>query len=751
MTPVIFGESSPAATLWTSVWRTVLAALAYIVLVTHTAVADPSQTGGDVVLRTISSRADSASGGDVLIELRSPNSSTWIAHFNGRDVSSSFRPTKASHAYVALLDGLKNGKNILEILVDGTVRSTLEIVGHPLAGPIFSGPHQQPFICETDVDGLGPAIDRDCNAKTIVQYYYKSTEPVSQKPDIQLILATINRTTSKSLPQGFKPYDTSAPPPADMAKTVTSEGNTVNYVIRRELGVINRAVYEIQFLHQPGDPLPTPWARPKGGWNGRLVYEFGGGCSAGYRQGTLIPSGDNPQLVLAQGYALATSTLNIAENNCNDRVSAETLSMVREHFIKSYGMPVHTIGFGASGGAIQVHMIAQNYPGLLDGIIPKMSFPDMLTTDLRRTDCILLDRAFRNSGDAWSEQQKTAVSGFATWHDCLEIARRAPSETAKGRYTEKCDASIPPELVYDHITNPTGARCDYFSTEKNVFGFDRETGLVRRPLDNIGVQYGLRAFNDAKISAEQFIDLNENVGGIDGDGLIVSARTRANTDALKIAYTQGLVVTGGGGLSQIPIIDWRYYVDDRANLHDAFRSYAMRARLSAANGDADNQVILVDPAFDYFHISGRLDPNDGQYSRREGELIRQMDRWLDNVSADASSRTEHEKVVANKPSDLVDGCWTLEGERISEPASYGGHRKCNDIYPSHADPRIAAGGPVSDDVLKCQLKPIDSAEYLQPLTADQLARLKVVFPSGVCDWGRPGVGQEITKSTWRFY
>jgi len=32
-----------------------------------------------------------------------------------------------------------------------------------------------------------------------------------------------------------------------------------------------------------------------------------------------------------------------------------------------------------------------------------------------------------------------------------------------------------------------------------------------------------------------------------------------------------------------------------------------------------------------------------------------------------------------------------------------------------------------------------------------LERLRAVFPGGVCDYSRPGVGQQITKVTWQKY
>ena len=63
-----------------------------------------------------------------------------------------------------------------------------------------------------------------------------------------------------------------------------------------------------------------------------------------------------------------------------------------------------------------------------------------------------------------------------------------------------------------------------------------------------------------------------------------------------------------------------------------------------------------------------------------------------------------------------------------------------------------AGAPVTDDVLKCQLKPIADAEYL-PATfnAAEKARLAGIFSSGVCDYSATGVGQVPLKGTWLKY
>jgi hypothetical protein len=123
---------------------------------------------------------------------------------------------------------------------------------------------------------------------------------------------------------------------------------------------------------------PSP-LRPDSNWNGKLIHTFGGGCNSGYHQGTSTGGVLNDQ-VLSNGYAVASSTLNVLDNNCSTIISAEAAMMVKEHIIDTYGPVRFTIGWAGSGGAIQQYEIADSYPGILDGIIPSISFPDPLTT-----------------------------------------------------------------------------------------------------------------------------------------------------------------------------------------------------------------------------------------------------------------------------------------------------------------------------------------------------------------------------------
>jgi hypothetical protein len=402
------------------------------------------------------------------------------------------------------------------------------------------------------------------------------------------------------------------------------------------------------------------------------------------------------------------------------------------------------IGVGRSGGAMQQHLIAQNYPGLLDGIVVEYSFPDMASTAQSVTDCSLLGQAFDTSRERWTDPQKAAVSGTATWHTCqswsgLPIAD--PRKFCERAYPVEQE-QLPKDSIYDRNTNPKGVRCDLYDNEINVFGGNSPTGVALRPLYNVGVQYGLVAFNAGKISFQQFIELNETIGGYDDDGNIVAKRMEAAPEALDFAYSRGLLLTGGGGLSQIPIIDWRSYLDDEGEGRDRVRSFVTRARLIAANDNADNQVILSGPRLD--SLTDLLSPSPALTVHRERDIV-QMDRWLDNISADGADGALPEKIARDKPADLTDGCWATDGERIDTA------ERCNQPYPPHADPRIAAGGPLTDDILKCPLKPVTAADYSRSLTDDQLQQLKSIFPAGVCDYSKPSVGQQVTRYTWQVF
>jgi hypothetical protein len=381
-------------------------------------------------------------------------------------------------------------------------------------------------------------------------------------------------------------------------------------------------------------------------------------------------------------------------------------------------------------------MIATNYPGLLDGIIPGRVYPDNMTFLVPLFDCELLGRAFAASPSQWTAAQKTAVSGYADFNYCTNNGTRYPNLRP-----QNCDPlAVPAALIYDPIANRAGARCTYQDNLVNVYGIDPRTGFARRPFDNEGVQYGLGALNAGVIAFDQFADLNERIGGHDIDGNVVAARTVADREALRVAYRTGRIAEGGGGLASLPIIDLRSYLDGTGDVHDAHHSKILRARLLAANGNADNHVVLTVASTGT--LGNDLNGPDTPLQAVTRTTLASMDAWLANLASDRSDRSAAEKVARNKPQGLVDACYTSSLQRITDPA------QCAQLYPYASDPRLVAGATWTDDRLKCARKPVDPRDYSPPLTAGQIARVRAIFPDGVCDYHQPGIEQRGLQGTW---
>ncbi len=706
--------------------------------------ASPGFAAPPLVITTLSTAPDRVSGGDVLVKVAAPPSallSSVRVTLNDSDVTSVFVPDVASHSLVGLVTGLTDGKNVLQAATEHANPSfsgKLKLFNYPITGPIFSGPHETPFFCMTQnfrvppgttaQPTLGPALDANCSIATRVDYVYRST---GAPP------------TFKTLPAGLT-Y------PADLARTTTTLGKNVPYIVRVETGTINRAIYQTAVLHDPiAEPAATP-ATPPSAWNRRLVYTLGGGCTGGwYIQGTSIGNGGILEdLMLRQGYGVASSSLNVFGNNCNEVLAAESLMMVKERFIESYGPVLFTIGYGCSGGSEQAHPISDAYPGLLDGIIVGCSFPEVTAAMvLNVTDADLFLHYLNNTTTKWTDAQILAATGYPTVTTLSTIGPGNAIRTKAQGGT--CNAAVPVSMRYDAATNPGGVRCDLYDHMVNLLGRDGKTGFARRPIDNVGVQYGLDALNAGVITKAMFLDLNRKIGGYDVDGNYVSDRTVGDKAVLKAAYEGGRVTNGGLGLRATPIIDYRGYVDQPENggeVHSRFHSFSLRQRLLNANGTFDNQVMLVE--------DGRAGTTGlfGDTSPVLSHALTQMDQWLTSLGADTSSDSAIAKIRRAKPADLVDACFTQNGTvKIAEPQVFQGPTQCNQLYPSFSTPRMAAGGPLSNDVLKCNLKSVKLSNYNVTFTKNEADQLKTIFPKGVCDFTKPGVGQEPTEGTWLFF
>ncbi len=232
----------------------------------------------DVRIVTVSARNDMISGNTVLVRIDVASGISLdevLVDLNGGNATAAFHALPGGRSLLGLVEGLRLGQNLLTVSERGRAgdgRSTwLTLANFPISGPIiFSGPHETPFMCVTasfplPVTGgtLGPPLDTNCSIASRVDYIYRSTAGV------------------------FKPLRVPTIHPADLAHTTTNRGHFVPYIVRVETGTINRAIYQTAILHDPtAEPPPDPWRQPAG-WNGRLIYKFGGGCAGGwYIQGS---------------------------------------------------------------------------------------------------------------------------------------------------------------------------------------------------------------------------------------------------------------------------------------------------------------------------------------------------------------------------------------------------------------------------------------------------------------------------------
>jgi hypothetical protein len=502
--------------------------------------------------------------------------------------------------------------------------------------------------------------------------------------------------------------------------------------------VINRAIYQLAVLDDPtaasGDP--NAW-KPGPGWNRKIVVSFGGSSGTQYIQGAMTPPGGTGggltgsvlnHGALSKGFAYLISSELVNGRRGNGVLQGETLMMIKEYIIERYGVPKWTVGSGGSGGAIQQLVITQMYPGLLDGLMPSLTFPD---STLHTIDSILLTELWPKLDPAvWTQEKKTAVEGFTpgtarAWNAAYGRLG-VPTNAAGCALKDKT-------LVFDAATNPKGARCTTQDIRANIYGRDPATGFARRPTDNVGLQYGLAALNSGALTVDDFLEVNEKIGGTDLDGRIVAQRTVGDPVALRGVYESGMQASYNGALANVPILLSRVYTDHRGDIHDRQRDFVVRARLQKANGRVDNTVIWI--AGNAAAIGGTLDT---------------MTRWLDAMAADAAPLSP-DKVVKHKPEEAVDTCWDQAGNRIVEPASFDAKNRCNALFPVHSEPRLVAGAPLTNDVMKCQLKPVNFSDYAVPFTDAQKARMKQIFAAGVCDFSKPGVGQVPIQGTYRKY
>ena len=676
-----------------------------------------------------------------------------------------------------------------------TIRRPRDTFNYPIpvggVGPIeslFSGPSQYPFLCLTEKSGLGqPLIDnhegvgipiyeedsagkktskvvgysKDCSIKTRAYYFY-----------------------NKKGTERFFPLESAS----DDIEKITINGKDIDFIVRIEVGTINRYIYGVATLKGEGESLD----KPNGSyWNKKLIYQFRGGVGIGKRQGRLTPASllNRRHDELKRGYAIAYSTGNQTSNHYNIWRAEELVMRVKNQFVALYGEPDYTVGIGGSGGAIQQYLIAQNHSGLLDGAITLYSYPDMISQTLYGFDCELLEYYFdvtdrdNSKWETWGNRSNiqglNALPGienkFSPYYMLAKIV--------KGDWLPKTDGMTEcvngwrglvqltnnPHFVHfssgfsDEVNKKV--HWTHWDDLKSLYG-KSASGYANSTWDNVGVQYGLDALKKHQISIKEFLTLNASVGGwkpaeklqqvnywklvedvplselspwsdhnmYHGDLKNPAARSEGNSDAIKAAYLSGHVFMGE---IDIPVIDLRHYLEDELDMHHLSASFSTRARMDERMGHHDNQVMWV--------------------TRKPHTPIKQaldaLDKWIVQ-----QKNTPYNDVIASKPADVMDRCWDMKGKVVAEgdnvwDGEWNGKPKgdCLARYPAFKNSRWVAGDSVAGHTFKCQLQPVEEAiakgVYGKNAMQSVLGDLKRIFPGGVCDYQKENMYMAMIKQT----
>lgn len=652
--------------------------------------------------------------------------------------------------------------------------------------PLYSGPLQYPFLCGVRASGFGqPLVDNQEGYGVPVF----QEDPITGEPNHVVVGYSKNCSMPTQIryyynpvgSQAFVLWDPRKPPPPEAVEQIEVDGQKIPFVVRIEIGTINRFFYALAALkgldEEPGNDsyLEKPDTRY---WNGRLVYQFRGGVGIGKRQGRLNPVSvlERRREVLAAGYALAYSTGNQTSNHYNLWLAEETALRVKRQFESRYGVPSRTIGIGGSGGAIQQLVIAQNNSGLLDAALALYAYPDMITQTIYAFDCELLEYYFdvtAQDNSRWQDwpnrslvQGLNSVDDFSNkftpyytlarlvwgvWppsaegmSECINGWRGLTQLTNNPYFTHLAKHYSTDVLAKTHWT--------HWDDLRHIYGV-RQSGFARQTWDNIGVQYGLMALREGHLSPEEFLHLNHHVGGwkppeafqqerywkiVMGSALFEfspwshhnmwltqsarpAPRTHGDEQAIRAVFKSGHVFLGK---ADIPILDMRHYLEAELDMHHLSASFSIRRRLQDYYGHADHHVMWV--------MEKPYEP--------VLEAIQVLDQW-----AQARHARSDRNLWVSKPAALTDTCFNEAGEVVAQgdnvwDGEWNGAPAgaCTQAYPFFRTSRIVAGSDWQGDVFKCQLKPVQQAladgDYGDRDMAGYVADLERIFPQGVCDY-----------------
>jgi hypothetical protein len=439
--------------------------------------------------------------------------------------------------------------------------------------------------------------------------------------------------------------------------------------------------------------------------------------------------------------AVMSTAMDNAGHDCSVLTEAESLIMAKERLVDEYGTLRYTIGTGCSGGSLAQQQVSNAYPGVYQGILPQCSFPDSWSTGQQLGDYQLTRNYFEDpsgwgTGVAWTPAQIAAVQGHPNYANSVELSTLYWPTLADPAYA--C-AGVTDAQRWSP-SNPTGTRCDLEDYMINLFGpykGNNPYGYAGIPLDNVGVQYGLQPLEQGLITPEQFVDLNQKIGGYDHNYDTTSSRLAADEPALRNDYRGG-AVNETNNMKGVAIIDLRG--PDAGSFHDAYRSWTIRARLEQVEGHFPKNDVM------WFGETPLI--GDPDYA---AEGLVAMDGWLSAVEADHRSATLQQKIADDRPATVHDQCSNIPD--VDQVVVPGGGEVCQSpvLQTRFATPRMVAGESINTEQEKCQLKALRASDYY-PITfsVSEWTELQQMFPHGVCNWSKPGVDQAPTIP-WQTY
>src|SRR5262245_20758091 len=106
-----------------------------------------------VQVHVLSSRPDMVTGSEALVRVEVPAgvpAGDVKLTVNGKDATALLKADASGRSLTGLVTGLTNGSNALTATAARKGSAKLTVVNHPITGPIFSGPQEQPFVCGTN-------------------------------------------------------------------------------------------------------------------------------------------------------------------------------------------------------------------------------------------------------------------------------------------------------------------------------------------------------------------------------------------------------------------------------------------------------------------------------------------------------------------------------------------------------------------------------------------------------------------------